>query len=1297
MNKAFSILGMILLVIYTLHPVFGGNMYDYGNSETGEIPKNSGRQSFFVENKGQIDEKVKYYAKLFSGYVFITKTGNIVYSIQGSTKLTNNYVRTLEDNKWSHIFDIRCMVYNSAYNEKSPKCSVLCALCTINDTRVQTDSLDNCDATWMVFKEELVGTKSVELRGLDNPVSKISYFKTDDISRWHANIQAHEFITFGEVYQGIELKMRTCDNNVEKLFYIAPFTSPSSIQIKLSGIHSLRIDSTGQLVGETENGVIKFTKPVAYQIVQGKRIDVACSYKIICHELLTGGESIQSMANNCTEQLPAYGFAVGSYNKEQELIIDPLLGSTYLSGSNNDYINCITTDSKGNVYVVGHTQSLDFPTTGGYDISHNDDGSDIFISKFNSDLTSLIASTYFGGAGNDYGYSIAVDSSDNIYIAGHTSSTDIPTSVNTYSNASKGFFDIFVSKFNSDLTSLLASTYLGGSSYDYGCALSIDTNGKIYVMGRTWSSDFPTTSGVYSPSHNGLYDVFISKFDENLTSLIASTYLGGSDSDSGRSMSVNSEGNIYVCGYTSSSDFPATAGAYHTSWNDSDDVFVSKLNGDLTELLASTHFGGTDNDYGWSLAIDPDGMVYVGGSTSSSDYPTTSGAYKTTRQGNDDIFVSKLDGNLKELLASTYLGGSDDDNCRGIAVDKEKEIYISGYSASSDFPTTKGAYKNSKQGNYDVIVSKLSENLTELLASTYLGGTDDDVCKSMAVDGKVYIGGYTKSSDYPTNPDAYMNVAHGSKEAFLSKAGGNLSSLPQVTTGAVSNVTTHSAILNGIVNAQGTSTTAIFQYDSTSMLYGKTSSSQAIFGDADSNISISIDGLSSGATYYYRLVAQNEEGTVNGNEKSFTTAISTDSDDPPFREVLSIQATTPQQGAANVPVNSHVYALFSMLINGSTFTPDTFKLKADNGYVQGGVTTNNSTAQFIPSKNLSFDTTYTAVITTAAQAANYAGTSLNADYTWSFTTSSSQDASPPSGSILINSDSGYTNSRIATLHLAATDDGAVVGYYLSNDSTRPSDNSPDWEYTISSDSNFKKDVSYTLSGDDGNKTVYVWYKDSSGNISDYASDSIILDITKPKVTITRPTANAVYTTAVDAISLGGTASDATSGVQNVMWSDNNGGTGTANGTDNWFVSFVNVSGNNTVITITATDKAGNSENATITVVYKPIPVSSQTPTPDITPTPQASPIQNNKGTIYGTVVNKNGKTIKSVKIRLKGKNTKVKKTVIFGSESVFEFNDLESDVYQLDAWKNGYKRYKKKVSIEGAETKEITIKLKGIQ
>ena len=309
---------------------------------------------------------------------------------------------------------------------------------------------------------------------------------------------------------------------------------------------------------------------------------------------------------------------------------------------------------------------------------------DVFVSKLDGGLTSLLASTFLGGSSDDHGQSLTLDTSGNVYVTGITWSADFPTTNGAYDTSWNGG-DVFVSKLNSGLTSLLASTFLGGSGDDNGSSLTLDTNGDVYVTGNTDSTDFPTTSGAYDTSYNGSAytfgggDVFVSKVDSGLTSLLASTYLGGSKDERGYSIAIDGGGSVYVTGETGSTNFPTTSGAYDTSYNSSSDVFVSKLNSGLTSLLASTYLGGSFIDAGYSLALDTNGNVYVTGSAGLNNFPTTIGAYDTSFNGGIDSFVSKLNSGLTSLLASTFLGGSSTEGGGySLALDTSGNVYVTG-------------------------------------------------------------------------------------------------------------------------------------------------------------------------------------------------------------------------------------------------------------------------------------------------------------------------------------------------------------------------------------------------------------------------------------------------------------------------------------------------------------------------------------------------------------------------------------------------------------------------------------------
>jgi len=717
--KKAAITAFILLFIFN-YSAIGAALKEKDKKEI--LNKAYTLQIPFIENKGQIKgESVKYYAKTFGGAVFVTKDGKLVYSL--------------------------------------PKF----------ETKEKVKG-------W-VIKESLVGASISNVKGEEEAVTKVSYFKGKDPSKWRRGISTYNLVSVGEVYKKIELKLKAYGKNVEKLFYVKAGANPESIKIKVEGAKSLKINEAGELEVETGLGVIKFTKPSAYQEINGKRVEVAAAYTLLSNPQYV------------------YGFKVGSYDKKETLIIDPLLASTFIGGSSGDYGLSIALDGGGNVYIIGETYSSDYPTTpGAYNESHN--RRDVFVSKLNSSLSSLLASTFIGGSNDDRGQSIALDGGGNVYITGYTHSSNYPTTSGAYDESHNGSYDVFVSKLNSSLSSLLASTFIGGGDFDYGQSIALDGGGNVYITGHTSSSDYPTTPGAYDESFNGAcdvfieifkcaYDVFVSRLDSSLSSLLASTFIGGSGGDYGYSIALDGDGNVYITGETESSDYPTTPGAYKENYNGGAcDVFVSRLDSSLSSLLASTFIGGSGGDYGRSIALDGGGNVYITGWTSFSDYPTTSGAYDESFNGAYDVFVSKLNSSLSTLLASTFIGGGSLDYGNSIALDGDRNVYIIGWTWSSNYPTTSGAYDESYNGgDYDVFVSKLDSSLSSLLASTFIGGGSLDYGNSIALDGdrNVYITGYTYSSNYPTTSGAYDESLNGDYDVFVSRLDSNLSAEMEVS------------------------------------------------------------------------------------------------------------------------------------------------------------------------------------------------------------------------------------------------------------------------------------------------------------------------------------------------------------------------------------------------------------------------------------------------------------------------------------------------------------------------------------
>ncbi|MBI2436824.1 MAG: SBBP repeat-containing protein [Candidatus Magasanikbacteria bacterium] len=466
------------------------------------------------------------------------------------------------------------------------------------------------------------------------------------------------------------------------------------------------------------------------------------------------------------------------FTKVSAAELTTLNASTYLGGFLFEQISGVASDASGQVYVVGRTVSgmIDFPVTNGaYDQTVNDPmNGDIFIAKFSPDLSTLIASTYLGGSGFEQALAVFIDSAGTVYVGGDTSSSNFPT-LNGVDITSNGNGDIFVAKLTADLSNLLAASYVGGSAYDSLTAMSMDNNGDVVIAGYTGSINFPTTALGYDTTYNGGgNDGFVTKFSSNLSTILASTYLGGVDGEEINSILINVSGDVYVAGITGSTNFPTTALGYDTTYNGGgNDGFVTKFSSNLSTILASTYLGGNGvlGDTIKSSVIDSNGNIYVAGTSDSKNFPVISG---TSGSG---AFITKFSGDLSSpILASTFLGSSPFDMINKILLNETlNSIYAIGivYDSlefPSIFPVSVGAYDMSYNGGaYDGFLATVSTNLDSILVATYLGGSDIDFIENAVFgsQGGLYVGGYTYSENFPVTNSAYDTSYGGGVDAFI--------------------------------------------------------------------------------------------------------------------------------------------------------------------------------------------------------------------------------------------------------------------------------------------------------------------------------------------------------------------------------------------------------------------------------------------------------------------------------------------------------------------------------------------------
>ncbi len=557
----------------------------------------------FTENQGQWPDSILYRANAGGATMWFTKDGayyQFTRHIPRQSRESGNPVGVGQYPRGPDILARgRQMSTSAPFSDHEP------------------DSLET-----MMIKANFVGSNpNPHMVGEEMIEYKCNYFLGNDPAKWRTDVPNYSAVVYEEIYPGIDLKYYGNGKQMEYDFIVSPGADPSQIMVRYEGAKSLSVDAAGRLVVETEWGEVIEQRPVVYQVSGGDRVSLAGEY------VLKGDKG--------------FGFELpDGYDRDLPLVIDPtLVYSTYLGGSGDDYWGSgIAVDNSGYVYVTGATDSPDFPTTpDAYDTIYNG-SNDAFVTKLSIAGNSLIYSTYLGGNDYDRGSGIAVDDSGCAYVTGPTDSDDFPT-FNPY-QTDQDTTDVFVTKLSSAGNSLIYSTYLGGSGYEWGSGIAVDNSGGAYITGGTYSTDFPTVNP-YQTYQDGL-NAFVTKLSSAGSSLIYSTYLGGSGHDRGHDIALDNSGCAYVTGMTHSSDFP-TENPYQT-YQGGGDVFVTRLSSSGTSLVYSTYLGGNLTDVGFGIAVDGSGAAYVTGWTASLDFPSTLDAYDTSYNGNGngDAFVAKL-------------------------------------------------------------------------------------------------------------------------------------------------------------------------------------------------------------------------------------------------------------------------------------------------------------------------------------------------------------------------------------------------------------------------------------------------------------------------------------------------------------------------------------------------------------------------------------------------------------------------------------------------------------------------------
>ncbi len=620
-----------------------------------------------------------------------------------------------------------------------------------------------------------------------------NYFLGNDSSKWQSKVSSFKTLRFKAYYPGIDMILEINSENIKYSFEIEPGVDPSIIQIFHEGMDGLKLED-GKIEIQTRFGPI---------IEDGLKVWNA-SYEnektIVNSEFQKNGDTI------------SYFFPDG-YDSTSLLVIDPSLTFSTFTGSTSDNWGFTAApDLSANLYAGGIVFGTGYPiTTGAYDGTFNGGYGfykiDMGISKFSSDGTNLMYSTYIGGTGNETPHSIITNSLGELYILGATTSTDFPVSANAYQTTHNGGTqttqiaivfngtDIVVAKLSADGTALLASTLLGGSqndglnvsnlNYNYGDVfrgeIILDQNGDVLIASSTQSSDFPIVNG-QDNTLGGLQDAIVAKFNPDLTTLIWSTYLGGSNNDAGYSIQISSIGDIYVSGGTNSTSFMPAGGHQATYQGGTGDGFIVRMNPTTSNIISGTYIGTSQYDQSFFVQLDQTDRVYAFGQTAGA-MPISAGVYSKPNSGQ---FIRQYSTNLSVLNWSTLVGGGNgtvEISPTAFLVSNCNEIYYTGWggvtnqtvqasgSTTLGFPTTANAYQSNTNGN-NFYIGVLSENAASLNYGTFMGGVAsssnhvDGGTSRFDKQGRIYhavcgaCGG--NANGFTTTPGAYSETNNSS-------------------------------------------------------------------------------------------------------------------------------------------------------------------------------------------------------------------------------------------------------------------------------------------------------------------------------------------------------------------------------------------------------------------------------------------------------------------------------------------------------------------------------------------------------
>jgi len=637
----------------------------------------------------------------------------------------------------------------------------------------------NQKATDAVIQINMVGANpNPKMVGEELQSGKVNYFIGKDPKKWQTNVSIYKQVRYKDVYPGIDLVYYGNQLRVEHDFVLAAGADPRLVEMEVKGADGLSVAANGDLVLQKASDEVRLLAPVLYQEFHGMQVPVTGGYRV----------------SNSTH----VSFTVGAYDKTKPLVIDPVLVyGTFLGGLADDEGVGIGVDSNGSAYVVGWTQSSNFPLAG--QNGPPPGGQSGFVAKLDVSGSSLIYADYVGGNSETNPSAMALDSSNHVFLTGYTYASDFPT-VNAYQGTQPGSPSGFITEISADGSALLYSTYLGGSGPNYPSSVGLDGSGNVYAAGTTYSLDFPVvnafqaTASANSQGYFGSYG-FLTKIATDGSAPVFSTYYAGSANvvescyygpcwpapyTSIAGVAVDGSGNAYVSGTTNTYDFPVTDGAYQTTNATDYDPQIGFV-GEFSSsgiLVYSTYFAAVESNYDFgisAIAVDTAGSAYIVGyiepGTGAFPY-TTPNLCDPTQSGCSWGFITKFDPTGSFLVYATNLAANVDAWPQSLVVDANGDAYVFSASGGGDqtfLANPIETYTNEE----DVLIQELDPTGATQLFSTFLGGNGQDYPGGIAVDsaGAMYIAGYTNSSDLPVTAAALQNTLGGNYDAFVAKIG----------------------------------------------------------------------------------------------------------------------------------------------------------------------------------------------------------------------------------------------------------------------------------------------------------------------------------------------------------------------------------------------------------------------------------------------------------------------------------------------------------------------------------------------